>query len=296
MKKFCNSYMSRFSITEKILMREKSIGIITCWFGPFPWYFRYFLKSCKFNDSVSFIIITDNDKRGYILPHNVRLINFTLDKIECLFSIRLNLEVHIRHPYKLCDFKPAYGFLFSDILRHFDFWGYSDLDIIYGNIRDFITAEVLSFYDVISCRHDYVTGSFCLFRNNNTINSLFMKSRDWKTVFCGEENFCFDECNYLFRELNEGHSIFEFPDRIQSMTYVVRFYEKLNLIRCYFDFIIIEGIPGKIRFDKGKIIYKNKYECLFYHLIKFKTICQVPRNLEEIPDAFYFTSSRILKK
>jgi hypothetical protein len=165
---------------------------------------------------------------------------------------------------------------------------------MYGNIRDFMTDEILTSYDIISSRHDYITGTFCLFKNNEQMNTLFMESKDYRKVFSSESHFCFDECNFLFQELQNGASIFDYPVNIQSMTYVVKKAAKEGRLKAFFDFIIIEGTPGKIKWDKGKIIYKDLYEAMFYHLIKFKVDCKKPVVLNPIPDSFYFTPTKIL--
>jgi hypothetical protein len=208
----------------------------------------------------------------------------------------LGFKVNIPYSYKLCDFKPAYGFLFPEIIKGYDFWGHGDIDVVYGNIRNFMTEEILNTYDVISTRHDYITGTFCLYKNNQQMNTLFMESVNYETVFSNSEHYCFDECNFLFQELQNGASIFDYPNNIQSMTYVVQKAVKEKKLKAFFDFIIIEGVTGKIKWDKGKIIYKDNYEAMFYHLIKFKTACKKPILLNPIPDTFYFTPTKILAK
>lgn len=277
-------------------MMEQSIALLTCWYGNYPWYFPYFIHSCGYNPSIDFIIITDNTELIPHKPENVKIICKTLDEIKTIATEKLGFVVNIDYPYKLCDFKPAYGFLFPEIIDGYDFWGIEDIDIVYGNIRTFITDEMLSEYDVISSRHDYITGSFCLFRNNDYINTLFMQSCDYREVFSSSTHFCFDECNFLFAQLNSGDSILNYPNNIQSMTYVVKKEEAEGKLKPFFDFMIIEGAPGKIVFNKGQLIYKNMYEALFYHLIQFKVDCKKPIILEPIPETYYFTPTKILKK
>lgn len=273
----------------------KSIALITCWYGPFPWYFPYFVFSCKFNPTVDFIIVTDNDDEIYNRPDNLKIINIKFKDLKNNFSEKLGFTVNLDYPYKLCDFKPAYGFLFPEIVKKYDFWGISDIDIIYGDICAFITDEILDDYDVISSRHDYITGSFCLFRNKDIINRLFFESRDYKTVFNSSEHFCFDECNFQFKSLNEGASILDLENNIESMTYIVKKAEKEHRLKAFFDFMIIEGTQGRLTFDKGKIIYKNQYEVMFYHLIKFKEDCKKRTVLTPIPDRFKITPTRIIQ-
>lgn len=162
--------------------------------------------------------------------------------------------------------------------------------------REFMTEEILSIYDVINSRHDYITGTFCLFRNNQQINTLFKQSKDYKTVFSTPIHYCFDECNFLFQELQNGASVFDYPDNIQSMTYVVQKAAAEGKLKALFDFIIVEGTPGKIKWDKGEIIYKDTYEAMFYHLIRFKTVCKDLAISNPIPDTFYFTNKKIHTK
>jgi hypothetical protein len=71
---------------------------------------------------------------------------------------KLGFGVNIKHSYKLCDFKPAYGFIFFELIENYDFWGYCDIDIIFGSIRDFITKEILESHDLISTRPDWIPG------------------------------------------------------------------------------------------------------------------------------------------
>lgn len=216
-----------------------------------------------------------------------------MDEIISIASMKLKLKVNIDYPYKLCDIKPAYGFIFSDIIKGYDFWGHGDIDVVYGDIRSFMTKEILQNYDIISSRHDYITGTFCLFRNSKEMNTLFKKSKDYKMVFSDNTHYCFDECNFLFLELQNGRDIFDYPENIQSMTWVVKDQERKGKLKAFFDFMIVEGTPGKIKWDKGKIIYKDEYEAMFYHLIKFKTDCKRKTILNPIPNTFYFTPKTI---
>lgn len=273
---------------------NNSIAIITCWYGGYPPYFPYFIKSCAFNPSIDFIIITDNKDKIDNKPKNVKVIYKTINDIKILSSEKLGFQTNIDYPYKLCDFKPAYGFIFFDLLKQYNFWGHGDIDIVYGDIREFMTDEILNNYEVISSRHDYITGSFCLFRNTEKINTLFMSSRDYKQVFSNPQHYCFDECNFLFAELQNGASVLDFHDNIQSMTYLVKKEEREGKLKAYFDFLIVEGTPGKIKWNNGKLIYKDIYEVMFYHLIKFKVDCKNFNVLNPIPDLYYFSKNKII--
>ncbi len=51
------------------------IGILSCWYGQFPWYFPLFVKSIKNNATIDFFIITDNKEVIQDKPENLIIIN-----------------------------------------------------------------------------------------------------------------------------------------------------------------------------------------------------------------------------
>ncbi len=140
--------------------KYKSIAIIICYLGKLPWYYKYFVHSCKYNPTVDFYILTDDRSYSKSVPPNVIIIDKTLAEINELATQKLGFKTNINYPYKLCDFKPAYGFLFRDIIQSYEFWGHGDIDIIFGDIRAFITKEVLNHYELINVRHDFLAGLF----------------------------------------------------------------------------------------------------------------------------------------
>ncbi len=48
-------------------------------------------------------------------------------------SEKLGFTVSIEHGYKLNDFKTDYGYIYSKLVKDYDFGGHMDLDIILGN-------------------------------------------------------------------------------------------------------------------------------------------------------------------
>ena len=273
---------------------KKSVALIICYFGKMPWYFNYFVHSCEYNPSVDFYIITDNaDSRDRKMPNNIKLIYKTLREVSLMAAEKLGFEVNISYGYKLCDFKPAYGFIFSDLLKGYDFWGHCDLDIIFGNIGNFITDELLDNFELISVRHDWLSGCFLLYKNNAKLNTLFLHSKDYKKVFSSDKHYCFDETNFAHHAFTEGKSYREVDTEIESMTHVVKKLESENFIKPFFDFYIIEGRPGKLRWENGKMFYRNKYEILFYHLIYFKNKYLPKKTDIDIPDGFTISPTKI---
>jgi hypothetical protein len=275
---------------------NKSIGLLTCYIGKLPWYFDYFIHSCRYNPSVDFYLITDDTTYSRSLPNNVKLINNTLEEISALATQKLGFLISISTGYKLCDFKPAYGLIFEDILNGYDFWGHCDIDIIFGDIREFITDELLQNHDLISVRHDWLSGCFLLYKNTDKLNNLFLHSRDYKKVLTSDRHYCFDETNFAHDAFTDGKLWHEIGTEIESMTHVVKKLEADNYIKPFFDFFIIEGLPGRLKWENGRMFYRNKYEILFYHMIYFKKKYHPSNRCFNIPNSFTISPTRIHHK
>lgn len=272
----------------------KRILFIIPWFGNWPWYFPYFLHSCKYNSSIDFYIYTDNVIESDGIPKNVKIIPYTLDQFNADATKALGSKIDVQHGYKLCDFKPSYGYIFSELIKDYDFWGYCDIDLIWGNIRAFMTDELLNEYDIISARHDYLTGCFALYRNNKQMRELFMQSKDFQKVFTSNENFFFDETNFAFKEFETGIHYSQIKTEVESMTHVIRRLEEEGILKPYFEFQIVEGFAGNMLWDRGTLIYRKEFEAMLYHMVRFKRKYSEDINLNRtIPDKFRIGKKKI---
>ena len=171
----------------------KSICYVIVYFGKLPDTMKLWLKSCRFNPTVNWIIYTD-DKDLYDYPDNVAVRYCTFNDFKNKVQDKFPFEIKIDTPYRLCDYKVAYGYILEEELKEFDFWGYCDLDMVFVNIRSFLTEDILNKYDRIG-----FLGHSTLYKNTYNINRLFMKEIDgneiYKKIFSsgGNENHFFDE-------------------------------------------------------------------------------------------------------
>lgn len=271
---------------------KHKIVVLVCYFGHFPWYFNYFLHSCKYNPTVDFLIFTDIDY-SYELPSNVVFVKKSLQEIRTMASNKLGYGVNMDSPYKLCDYKPALGFIFSEYIDDYDFWGHSDIDIIFGDIRSFITEEVLDNFDFISSRPEWTTGFFTLSRNNELMRSIFGRGKDCRKVFTDARYRGFDEFNFLHMQIDERTTVWDIKTEIDTFTYIIKTASRNKEINAYFDFISLEGVPGRIRFDNGKIIYKNTLEAMLYHLYWLKRIYNPSHVPVQLPERYFISPTRI---
>lgn len=266
---------------------QHKIALVVCYFGQVPWYLDLFLKSCVFNPHVDFFIAGDIHLTGPLAP-NIYLVPMTPGEFCARASQALGFEVNVSNPYKLCDLKPAYGVIFADLLRPYDFWGHCDADVIFGDIRGFMTDALLDAHDLICVRREYVTGFFTLFRNVAPFNRLFEQSPDYRRVFTDPAHCCFDECSFAWMPLMQGRDIFEVRTAVYSMTHVVKHLSRAGIIRAHFEFLVIEGTSGELTWDRGHLYYDERIEALLYHLIQFKKQDDLVLPVwPAVPDVFY---------
>lgn len=181
------------------------IIVILPYFGRLPNYFNLFLLSAKMNQSVDWLIITD-DRELFPYPPNVKLLYMSWDemrdKVQSLFDFQISLD----RPHKLCDYKPAYGEIFRDDLLGYDYWAHCDPDIIWGNICKSLSSVSFERFDKV-----FMLGHFTLYKNFKENNVRFKMSCNgeerYRRVYSSDHGFAFDEkahhsINSIFIENN----------------------------------------------------------------------------------------------
>lgn len=145
-----------------------SICIVVPYFGRLPGMFPLWLASCGRNPDVQWLLLTD-DRTPHDYPPNVTVEYTTFAAMRAILSERLKLPVLLEQGWDLTTFKPTYGFVFADRLAGFRWWGYCDLDVVFGSLRTFLTDEVLDTHDKILW-----LGHLSLYRNEPAMTTAFM--------------------------------------------------------------------------------------------------------------------------
>lgn len=177
--------------------------LILPYFGKFNNYFSLFLLSCARNPSYDWLIFTD-DSFEYDCPQNVHVVRMTLDDVKKVANEKFGFNVTLNSPYKLCDYKPTYGFLFEDYIKDYAYWGHCDCDVIFGNLEKLLTPLLNKGYDKL-----FAAGHLTIYRNEYFNNRRFMKPLNgrilYKEVLSTDDICAFDEdC----RGHNNVHTIF----------------------------------------------------------------------------------------
>lgn len=264
----------------------KQCCFIIPYFGKFPNYFPLFLKTCGYNKNFNWLIFTDNLEK-YDYPENVQVVNTTFEEIQKKVQSKFDFFIKLVTPYKFCDFKPAYGYIFEDYLQEFEFWGHCDTDVLMGDLSHFLTKDFLNRYDKVFC-----LGHMTIYRNSFENNRVFMKTvRDislYKRAFSTDLIVTFDEewrdennVNRIFLENNK--KIYQKDLSLNFSIYHTRFRkitfvgfdskndghgyltEKYQRSLCVWD----QGHVYRYVFDNGKL---KREEYIYIHLQKRKMV------------------------
>ena len=169
----------------------KSIIYIIPYFGKLPKSIDMWLLSCKMNPTVDWLVFTD-DKSEHDYPKNVKVKYCTFDEFKQRIQNNYDFKVNIYKPWKLCEFKPTYGEIFAEEIKGYDFWGHCDMDLIWGDIRKFVTDDMLEKYDKIGFQ-----GHSTLYRNTLENNTRYRSEIpgliSYKEAFASDRGHCFDE-------------------------------------------------------------------------------------------------------
>lgn len=178
-------------------MMNKKCVLILPYFGKFNNYFSLFLRSCGMNPDFDWLILTDC-KENYEYPGNVRVVPMTLDIVKQRAEEKFGFKVCLKSPYKLCDYKPAYGFLFEDFIEGYAYWGHCDCDLIFGHMSKFLDPLFSQSYDKI-----FAAGHLTLYRNEYENNRRFMK--EYKGHYIYKEAFTTDTIYVLDEDMRENN-------------------------------------------------------------------------------------------
>ncbi|VEI30566.1 MULTISPECIES: DUF6625 family protein [Stutzerimonas stutzeri subgroup] len=174
------------------MVQTPSIIIIIPYFGKWPFWMPFFIESCRANPNINWLLLGDcADLED--LPNNVEQRFFAFVDYCAFVSECLGINFNPSNPYKLCDLKPALGFIHAEDVAGYDFWGFSDLDLIYGDLRSYFSDERLRKYKVLSTHERRISGHFCLLRNEPELNSLFWKIPDFVRRAEDPKNHALDE-------------------------------------------------------------------------------------------------------
>lgn len=235
--------------------------MIVPWFGVYPKIYHLTMRTAARQGIDKLFIIGDQPPKLY---DNIQYIPMTLDdisnRIRKIIPNFPNLEV----PYKLCDIKPMYAYIFEDIISEYDCFMFTDLDNMFGDY-EYILKIIHKFSGNIDAipQHNMFGGNF------QWLNMKYIRNKkpQWIDYFKSDEYTirAFDIKNY--RNLDEGNygNVFQRIGGISATEVGVGFHDDWKSIIYY---------NGKKLYSITKFI--EIYSHHIYFIYKWKPIEDLP--------------------
>lgn len=241
------------------------IVLIFPYFGTLPIQYRMWRASALRNPSVDFMFFTDADVEP---AKNIIVYKLQFFDFQQIVQQAFDFPIILDRPYKLCEYKQAYGFILQDYIKGYDFWGFGDLDLVYGDIRAFLTESVLENKFLLGWGH------LTLLRNDTDANTYFMKQVDgyqnYKDAFTTSKITFFDEygykgCSDKWRDCRSEDCWQEWP--FDNVSKPKQSYHFNSLTRGWKQ-VIFEHTDNKLymlRYKHGKLEKKESLYAHFQH-------------------------------
>lgn len=157
--------------------------------------FPFFYQSCIDNSKIDFLIFTNEYNKVFFKKeeNHIRVVYIDWNDFQQIIQSKFDFKVSLESPYKLCDYKPAYGYIFQEYLSGYEYWGHCDCDLIWGNLNMLNKLNNRGGYERIG---EY--GHLILYKNTEEVNTWFKTLKaegvpSYQTVYSSGRNFSFDE-------------------------------------------------------------------------------------------------------
>lgn len=243
----------------------QKIVIIFPYFGILPPQYKMWRASALRNPSVDFMFFTDTDVEPAqnIIVHKMQFCDF-----QRLAQNAFDFPIVLDRPYKLCEYKQAYGYILQYYIKDYDFWGFGDLDLVYGDIRFYLTDSVLEHKFLLGWGH------LTLLHNDEDANTYFMKQvlgyQNYKNAFATRQITFFDEygyngCSDKWRDCRPDDCWLAWP--FDNASKPKQSYHFNSLTRGW-EQVIFEHVGKKLyilRFNNGQLEKKESLYAHFQH-------------------------------
>jgi hypothetical protein len=207
-------------------MKRYKLAVLWFWFGQFPAHVELLFRSVAANYDIDVLLFTDNSESSICPPPNICVYNTTLDALQGRIRRALLSTARLTLPYKICDYRPAFGEIFAKELEPYDFWGWGDLDVIWGNLSEFMPAHALE-----RCVKIFQFGALSFVRNSAEMNGLFRHDGglDWEDVMQSVEFRGFDETYGIHAKIEKAGFYRHYDSgRADIFPYLPRFTERVS--------------------------------------------------------------------
>ena len=163
------------------MKKDSRITFLIPFLGNWPQYIDLFLAGCSTNTIARFLLCAERPPVNN-LPGNVRHIPMSSGEILERLRKGTGLGLGNISGHKLCDFRPFFPMVFNDLLRDAEFWGYCDIDLMFGRLDQGFDQALLESVDAFSAHPNQFVGHLTFVRNLPEINRLAFEIPRWQEL------------------------------------------------------------------------------------------------------------------
>lgn len=235
---------------------QGKIAFLVPFFGKMPLYFDWWAKSCEYNsDNCHWYVYSDQVIEKTYYNKSVTIIPLKFEKMMELFKEKLNINI-INSVRRVCDYRIMFPLIRmeDECLYNYDFFGYTDIDVIYGDIIKFLPCNFENL-SLVSGNYDRPCGPFTLI-NKKSIYKLINSDIVKRNIESVDHN-AFDESFELKNIITECGDCFCDPDPLQPAIT-----NKFNFRKTFCVWV-----------NGSMTVYDNRWnkrEGAFYHFSRYK--------------------------
>ena len=176
-----------------------NVIVIANYFGPPPRIFPLWLDSCGANVLIRWVLVNDLDMAKYRVPSNMKVVQSDFSQMRNLLQSKFPWQIRYERPWDFCAFKPLLGTIFEDELREADYCGWSDCDMLYGDLTPVVKIAEQGYDKIMP------NGHFSIIRNTPELNKfIFHHPCTRKAVAADEKGLsCYDERDFRFTVMHD---------------------------------------------------------------------------------------------
>lgn len=241
-------------------VRHGKALLILPYFGSFGPWFPLYLHSLSNQHTLDLLLLSDAQPPG--LPPNARLVGMTFDHVRELATGRLGTPVRLHRLRNICDLKPAYGMVFEEFIREYEYWAFGDEDVLYGDLDRMLAPHLDGTVDLVVPGTEKlrtragVQGHLTVIRNHPRTNQLAIKDPAYKEVLVSHEHWAYDETSWRYGR------------EISSFTKIVKEAEARGELSIRWGIPTVTHLPQRGRwyvYDGRTLHEDNGKEILYYH-------------------------------
>ena len=263
----------------------KTIAILIPYFGKWPEWVELFFDSVERNTTIDFHFLTNCDVT-ISKATNVFFHEMTFEEYIQNAQRHINVPINIPNPYKICDLRPLFGLIHYDIIKQYDYYGWTDVDLLFGDIREFYTDEILAGHEVFSTHSTRISGHLALFKNTLENKTKYLSIYNWENAVQNPNFVGIDEHGItnaytmtFFDKINEKF-------KLSINNFITRYVKKKRLKKLYLieqyttPFLPIKWIdgtqnseqPSKWFYHQGVVTNdRDQRNFIYIHFMNFKS-------------------------